>query len=216
MKTLRIASAILSLSLLASTVGAQTVASDPRLRSRAILDPSPAPIYDGDTTVPETEVYRPTVARPTVSSGALGRTVANDMGIAPGSVVIDSRSRRLFLGLDQEHVRVYPVAVGKQGAQWRGTAVVGRKAVNPSWHPTARQRRLKRVPRMVAAGPRNPLGVRALYLFKGGRDTLYRIHGTNQPGSIGKSVSSGCIRMRNADVIDLYGRVPVGTVVTVR
>ena len=150
------------------------------------------------------------------SYGALGRYADNTVGVAPGSILIDTGARRLYLGIDDERMRVYPVAVGKSGAQWRGAATIGRKAVNPTWRPTARQRRIKRLPSVVRPGPSNPLGVRALYLSRGGRETLYRIHGTNAPGSIGKAVSSGCIRMRNADVIDLYGRVAVGTPVRVR
>lgn len=148
--------------------------------------------------------------------GALGRNVPNSLHVAAGSILIRTSERKLYYGVDDGTMRVYPVAVGKSGAQWRGDASIGRKAVNPVWHPTARQRRVKHVPAVVRAGPSNPLGVRALYLRRGGRETLYRIHGTNAPRSIGSAVSSGCIRMRNADVIDLYGRVGVGTPVHVR
>jgi len=191
-------------------------------RSRAVLE---APFRQGDVltdldgpSMQEDDVTQEELSasmRPAVRAGALGTTVGTVSGVEPGDIVIRTHERMLFLGLPDGRVRAYPVAVGKRGAQWSGEAVVGRMAVNPTWHPTANQRRLKKLPRMVRAGPRNPLGVRALYLFQDGRDTLYRIHGTNAPSSIGKSVSSGCIRMRNADVVDLYSRVSTGTRVTV-
>lgn len=168
---------------------------------------------DGDDLTPEHPAPRQRLA---VSDGALGRTMDNSMGILRGTILIRTSERRLYLGLDKEHVRVYPVAVGKSGAQWRGEAFIGRKAVNPTWYPTKRTQRRKNVRPVVRPGPHNPLGVRALYLWRNGRETLYRIHGTNAPRSIGRSVSSGCIRMRNADVVDLYRRVSVGTRVTVR
>ena len=168
---------------------------------------------DGDDLTPA--VARP-VARRASAGGALGRTERNSLGLARGAIVIRTAERRLYYGIDASSMRVYPVAVGKAGARWHGEATVGRKVVDPIWHPTAHQRRVKHVPAVVAAGPRNPLGVRALYLARGGRETLYRIHGTNAPGSIGHAVSSGCIRMRNADVVDLYGRVAIGAPVSVR
>lgn len=172
-----------------------------------IRDPS-----DGDDILEDAPV--PAVVHR--SYGALGRTVDNTIGVSDGAILIRTSERRLYLGLGGGRMRVYPVAVGKAGAQWHGDAVIGRKAVNPGWSPTARQRRLKHLPAHVRPGPANPLGVRALYLSRNGRPTLYRIHGTNAPASIGRSVSSGCIRMRNADVIDLYARVPTGTRVSVR
>ena len=148
--------------------------------------------------------------------GALGVTVANTIALTPGRVLVDVAARRLYYAVDASHLRSYPVAVGKSGAQWRGSVTVGRMAVGPGWHPTAHQRRVRHLPGYVAPGRSNPLGVRAIYLFRSGRDTLLRIHGTNEPASIGHAVSSGCIRMRNEDVVDLYSRVSVGTVVTAR
>lgn len=187
-----------------------------QVKSRAIETPpgqASEPVRnpdDGDDLTPEKPVAK---AAP---SGALGRDAPNTVGVAAGAILIKTAERRLYFGLGNGRMRVYPVAVGKAGAQWKGSATIGRKAVNPTWFPTKRTQRRKKVPGVVRPGPRNPLGVRALYLSRNGRETLYRIHGTNAPGSIGKSVSSGCIRMRNADVIDLYRRVPVGTSVTVR
>ena len=111
----------------------------------------------------------------------------------------------------------YGVGVGKQGFSWKGAATVGRKAVWPDWGPTATMVSLKPdLPRFQKGGLDNPLGARALYLYQNGRDILFRIHGTNEPWTIGDQVSSGCIRMLNEDIADLYGRVPVGTTVLVR
>ena len=111
----------------------------------------------------------------------------------------------------------FGTAVGREGASWHGTAIVGRKAKWPSWTPTANMRKKNpKLPLRMAGGPKNPLGARALYLFKDGVDTLYRIHGTNEPPSIGKSASSGCIRMFNECIFELFAEVPVGTRVVVR
>lgn len=201
---------------------AQVSRAMPPVQQRPV-DPDGRTVPDGDRVVPEAELNvedsmvekAPPKIR-AATTGALGRTVANDMDLAPGRVLVDIRARRLYFGLDPSHVRIYPVAVGKSGAQWRGTVTVGWKRTSPGWHPTSRQRRKRHLPAYVAPGRSNPLGTHAIYLVRNGRDTLLRIHGTNEPGSIGKAVSSGCIRMRNADVSDLYGRVSAGTIVTAR
>ena len=134
-----------------------------------------------------------------------------------GSLVIDKANRFLFHVTGPGRAVRYGVAVGREGAQWQGQAVVGRKARWPSWTPTANMRRRNpSLPVTMAGGPQNPLGARALYLYQNGRDTLYRIHGTNEPWSIGKAASSGCIRMLNEDVFELFGAVPVGARVFVR
>lgn len=130
-------------------------------------------------------------------------------------ILIDTSKRSLSFTAKDGSVFTYPVAVGRQGAQWKGSALIGRKTINPVWHPTKNQRKKKRLPAVVRPGPKNPLGSRALYLWVNGKETLYRIHGTNEPGSIGKAVSSGCIRMKNSDVIELYEKVKVGTLVKV-
>jgi lipoprotein-anchoring transpeptidase ErfK/SrfK len=98
---------------------------------------------------------------------------------------------------------------------WSGIAKVGSMTEWPPWHPTKSEISRLGVPTFVAPGPDNPMGSRALYLYSGGKDTLFRIHGTNQPEYIGASISSGCIRMTNEDVIDLYNRVKMGTIVVV-
>ena len=105
----------------------------------------------------------------------------------------------------------YGAIVGENGRAWSGVATVGRKEEWPGWTPTeGEKRRLGPLPNYVEGGAHNPMGARALYLYAGGKDTLYRIHGTNQPGWIGHAISSGCIRLTNEDVIDLYSRVKMG------
>lgn len=135
---------------------------------------------------------------------------------AAGTIVIDTATRQLYLIEPQGQARRYGIAVGDAGYAWSGRARVGRKATWPAWHPTASMRALSPLPQRVAPGAHNPLGARALYLFEGGRDTLYRIHGTSEPWTIGTRASSGCIRMFNEDVIDLYDRVNVGATVIVK
>jgi len=134
----------------------------------------------------------------------------------PGAIVVSTPERRLYFVLPGGKAISYPVGVGKQGFAWSGTSKVVRKAKWPSWSPPremiARANANGRfLPNELDGGPNNPLGARALYI--GG--TLYRIHGTNEDESIGHAVSSGCIRMRNADVIDLYKRVEIGAPVYV-
>ena len=142
--------------------------------------------------------------------------VPNPTGQGPGTVVVDTRSKFLYFVLDHGRAIRYGVGVGRQGFTWKGTASIGRKAAWPDWRPPAQiLARQPYLPRYMPGGPNNPLGARALYLHKDGKDTLFRIHGTNERWSIGRSVSSGCIRMLNEDVIDLYGRVGLGTRVVV-
>lgn len=134
-----------------------------------------------------------------------------------GSVVVDVAARHLYVIGGQGKAIRFGIAVGREGVGWSGTTMVGRKARWPTWTPTAGMRRRNpKLPVQVKGGPENPLGARALYLYRDGRDTLYRIHGTNEPWSIGKAASSGCFRMLNEDVFELYGSVPVGARVYVR
>ena len=132
-----------------------------------------------------------------------------------GSVVIDTDARFLDYVLPDGKVIRYGVTVGEEALAWSGVAKVGRKEEWPSWTPTAEIKKRMDVPDFVGPGPHNPMGARAMYLFEGNKDTLYRIHGTNQPEYIGQAISSGCIRMTNEDVIDLYNRVKPGAVVVV-
>jgi len=133
-----------------------------------------------------------------------------------GTIVIDTGSRHLYLVQPNGGAIRYGIGVGRQGFEWKGIARVGRKSEWPRWIPPKDMlKRRPDLPEEMEGGLENPLGARALYLFKGDKDTLFRIHGTNEPDTIGKAVSSGCIRMMNADVIDLYQRVGIGTKVVV-
>ena len=135
---------------------------------------------------------------------------------APGTILVDTEARYLYYVLPQDKAIRYGVAVGEEALAFSGVARVGRMTEWPDWIPTPEiQARLGPYPARVAGGPANPLGARALYLFDGNKDTLYRIHGTNQPEYIGQAISSGCIRMTNEDVIDLYDRVRQGATVVV-
>ena len=144
-------------------------------------------------------------------------TVPNTLGLAPGSILVDAKARQLYFAMPDGNLRRYGVAVGKQGAIWHGQATVGRTARWPDWRPTANIRKEnRRLKRVVKGGASNPLGARAIYLYQGDRDTMYRIHGTNAPSSIGKFASHGCIRMINEDVIELHSMVKPGATVIVR
>ena len=130
---------------------------------------------------------------------------------APGTIVVDSDARYLYFVLPEGKAIRYGVAVGEEALAFSGVAKVGRMAEWPDWVPTADiKRRIEGLPNRVEGGPRNPLGARGIYLYQGNKDTLFRIHGTNQPEYIGEAISSGCIRMTNEDVIDLYSRVRPG------
>jgi lipoprotein-anchoring transpeptidase ErfK/SrfK len=134
---------------------------------------------------------------------------------APGTILIDSDNKFLYYVLPDGKAIRYGVTVGEEALAWSGVAKVQRKAEWPTWTPTAEIKKRMDVPNFVSGGPQNPMGARAMYLYEGNKDTLYRIHGTNQPEYIGQAISSGCIRMTNEDVIDLYNRVKMGTVVVV-
>ncbi len=144
---------------------------------------------------------------------------------AAGTIVVDPSSHFLYLVQGGGKAIRYGVGVGAEGFVWSGRATIHSKQEWPDWYPTAEM--LERKPEIrphlvqlksglgMKGGPDNPIGARALYLWSGNKDTLFRIHGTNEPNTIGHAVSSGCIRMLNADVIDLYGRVAKGTKVVV-
>ena len=142
-----------------------------------------------------------------VPARAVEVTAAAD--VAPGTIVVKQRERRLYLGLANGDALRYPVAVGKPGKQWRGTAFVDGKYVNPAWAPPPEVKRAEPgIPDYIAGGaPNNPMGHRALTLTGG----QYAIHGTNRPWTVGQAASFGCIRMREADIDDLFERVALGT-----
>ncbi|WP_375463118.1 L,D-transpeptidase [uncultured Methylobacterium sp.] len=159
------------------------------------------------------------------SPAFLRQEIAYTGSYEPGTIVIDPRAHQLTLVQANGRARRYGVGVGKQGFSWSGTATVNLKQAWPDWYPPREM--IARTPKLagevdalpsgvgVPGGSRNPLGARAMYLWQGNKDTLFRIHGTLEPGSIGHSVSSGCIRMINQDAIDLFSRVSVGTKVVV-
>jgi lipoprotein-anchoring transpeptidase ErfK/SrfK len=143
--------------------------------------------------------------------------VADPTGEKAGTIVIDTTDRFLYLVGDDGHAMRYGVGVGREGFAWKGSAKVARKAEWPGWTPPPEMRKRRPdLPSHMEGGLSNPLGARAMYLHKDGRDTMFRIHGTNEPQTIGHAMSSGCIRMVNSDVEDLYARVPVGAKVVVR
>ena len=150
------------------------------------------------------------------------RKVSDPTGEPAGTIVIYNSQKKLYFVLPHHEAIEYPVAVGAEAYGWTGRASVGHMTEWPTWMPTSSI--MSRWPEFkvyIKHGPLegrwdNPLGARALYLYQGNRDTLYRIHGTNEPSEIGQAVSSGCIRMRDLDVIDLYSRVRIGTPVIVR
>ncbi|MBW8320748.1 MAG: L,D-transpeptidase [Rhizobium sp.] len=141
--------------------------------------------------------------------------VAYETSQPAGTIVVDTPARRLYYVLGGGRAMRYGVGVGRNGYALAGVAYIGRKAEWPSWTPSPNMLRTNPERNMkyaggVPGGINNPLGARALYLYRGGNDTMFRIHGTNQPQSIGQAMSSGCIRMMNHDVIDLYERAKVG------
>lgn len=167
--------------------------------------PAPAPI-----PAPAPLIEPPKAAD---GPGALVRQVVDYASRqAPGTVIIDTKNTFLYLVLNDTQALRYGIGVGREGFTWSGEQTVARKAEWPDWHPPAEMvSRQPYLPRFMAGGPGNPLGARAMYLG----ETEYRIHGTNKPDTIGKRVSSGCIRLTNEDVVDLYERVKVGAKVIV-
>ena len=154
--------------------------------------------------------FRP--GSPSGSSPIPRQTVMFNAGYAPGTIYINTAERRLYLVLGNGQAIRYGIGVGRPGFSWAGVKTVSMKKEWPDWRPPAEMRRRRPdLPVWMAGGPANPLGARAMYLGS----SLYRIHGSNEPHTIGQAVSSGCIRMRNEDVVDLYERIRVGTPVVV-
>jgi lipoprotein-anchoring transpeptidase ErfK/SrfK len=193
----------------------------------AQLTPGTIPIYPRPSSVrlPDADPQPATTAaaastghltvdpkRIPLDSAFLPQNVDYQGAESPGTIVIDTVSKFLYLVEKDGKARRYGVGVGRPGFTWSGVHHITRKAEWPDWHPPVEMRqRQPNLPVMMPGGPRNPLGARAMYLGS----TLYRIHGTAEPWTIGHAVSSGCIRMRNEDVTDLYSRVKVGTTVIV-
>ncbi|WP_265517346.1 L,D-transpeptidase [Nitratireductor luteus] len=135
----------------------------------------------------------------------------------PGTILIRKDERALYLVTGRDTALRYDISVGREGFGWTGVVKVGAKKVWPEWRPpTEMRKRQPGLPDYVPAGPYNPLGARALYLHDNGRDTLYRIHGTNDPDGVGFDGTSGCFRLTNTDIVDLYERVSIGAKVMVQ
>lgn len=157
--------------------------------------------------------------RPSVDPRYKRKRVRYDGNEPAGTIIVNTSERFLYAIEDGGWATRYGVAVGEDGRTVKGKAVIGRKADWPAWTPTVDM--MRRKPRLVKyaggvpGGPNNPLGARALYLYREGKDTMFRLHGTNEPWTIGTAVSSGCVRLTNEDIIELYERTPVGTTVLV-
>jgi lipoprotein-anchoring transpeptidase ErfK/SrfK len=187
----------------------------PSRRSFIAILPGAALILAGCVTAP----VQPRYVGPTY------KVVSFPTRERPGTIVVDPANHFLYLVQNGGQAIQYQVGVGKEGYGWSGVATIHDKQEWPDWYPTSEI--LERKPEIrqsmvqlqsglgMHGGPDNPLGARALYLWQGKKDTLYRIHGTNEPDTIGQDVSAGCIRMRNEDVVDLYNRTPIGTKVVV-
>jgi lipoprotein-anchoring transpeptidase ErfK/SrfK len=186
------------------------VAADEQYYDPALLPPAESPV---DFPIP---YVSPTI----IPARYRAQTVEFTGSEERGSLVVDPANRFLFHVLAYGQARRYGVGVGRAGFAWAGEAVIGMKRRWPRWVPPRqmvdRDPNARRWVNGQPGGPTNPLGARAMYLFANGRDTLYRIHGTNEPRSIGKAVSSGCIRMLNEDVAELFDAVEIGTRVVVR
>jgi lipoprotein-anchoring transpeptidase ErfK/SrfK len=200
--------AILALPLLSACAGAPTTPKEP-------------PVVPGYEGIQDGEFFIEPVPEQYLYEGNRREDVPYAGDEAPGTIVVDTHTRKLYLVGEAGMATRYPIAVGREGLSFRGTGGIGRKAEWPSWQPTANMVRTR--PDLYAAyagglpgGLINPLGARALYLYRGGRDSMFRIHGTSDAASIGHATSAGCIRLFNQDIIDLYNRVPTGTRVKVR
>ena len=186
--------------------------------SRSTYQALYAPIDDDLYPIPGIDLSK-------INQNYLRKVIPYETSEAPGTIVIDPRSRYLYLVLRDGMAVRYGVGVGRSGFSWAGTAVIKDKQEWPDWYPPKEM--FGRQPELMGqmgelpggagmpGGPGNPLGARAMYLWQGNKDTLYRIHGTFEPWTIGTNVSSGCIRMINQDVIDLYNHTPLGTKVVV-
>jgi lipoprotein-anchoring transpeptidase ErfK/SrfK len=204
------------------TIIGATVTTRKAKRRSSIETPEPQQENSNIITIgPDGLIQNASLPKPRKAKGVksefLPQEVSYDGGEAAGTIVIDTAQRFLFLVGQDGKARRYGVGVGKAGFEWSGTERIARKAEWPAWTPPEEMKaRVKAkegriLPDRMEGGPDNPLGARAMYLG----NSLYRIHGTNQPWTIGSAVSSGCIRMRNEDVVDLYERVKVGTRVIV-
>ncbi len=183
-------------------------------RPAAMAPPGYEAVQDGEFLIPAVEAHL-------FYPGAAKELVSYNGDDAPGTIVVDTFARKLYLVQEDGMAMRYAIAVGREGLSFKGKGVIGRKQEWPSWTPTANMVRTR--PDLYAeyagglsGGLDNPLGARAMYLYRGGRDTYFRIHGTIENASIGHATSAGCIRLYNQDAIDLYDRIDTGAKVNVR
>jgi lipoprotein-anchoring transpeptidase ErfK/SrfK len=181
------------------------------------MAPAPGPVPDANFTARDRrELANPPYRQAWIPPAYRRQIVRYHRKEAPGTILVDSEARYVYYVLSEGKAVRYGAIVGEDAQAWSGVATVGRKEQWPGWTPTANEkRRLGPLPDYVEGGAANPMGARGLYLYANGQDTLYRIHGTNQPGWIGHAISSGCIRLTNEDIIDLYSRVQTGAIVVV-
>jgi len=181
------------------------------------MAPSAGPVPDANFTARDRQqLANPPYRQAWIPPAYRRQVVRYHRKESPGTILVDTDARYVYYVLPEGKAVRYGAIVGEDAQAWSGVATVGRKEEWPGWTPTANEkRRLGPLPDYVEGGAANPMGARALYLYTNGQDTLYRIHGTNQPGWIGHAISSGCIRLTNEDVIDLYSRVKTGALVVV-
>ena len=228
------ATAVAGLGLSACTTTTAQQQTPVVVASYAPTDGPPPPLYSALQLPPPNVMYAaidtepfpvPAIKNSHLKPEFMRTVVPNPTGEPAGTIVVDPQAHYLYLVQDNGMAIRYGVGVGKQGFSWSGEAVIKFKREWPDWYPPKEmiERRPDLLPQLtelqsgigMAGGAGNPLGVRALYLWQGDKDTLFRIHGTTEPWSIGTSVSSGCIRMINQDVMDLYARTPLETRVVV-
>jgi lipoprotein-anchoring transpeptidase ErfK/SrfK len=172
-----------------------------------------APASADEMKIDDQPGYQPTAEQEQLDPQYQRQLVFYRTSEPPGTIIVQTAERYLYLVQGGNRAIRYGIGVGRDGFQWRGLVKISRKQEWPDWRPPPEMiERQPYLPRFMAGGPGNPLGARAMYLGA----TVYRIHGTNQPETIGSKVSSGCFRLINPDVIDLYDRIPVGTRVIVR
>ncbi len=196
-----------------AAAAAASLAAGPALAEKVKFSPKAFKIFGGMDDGTSSSV---SLAEPDVPEAMRSRTISFQSLLPPGSILVKTGQRKLYYILPDGQAILYNVGVGREGFTWSGSNSVSRKAEWPDWRPPQEMirreaRKGRDLPAFMPGGPRNPLGARAIYIG----DTEFRIHGTTQPWSIGQAVSSGCIRMMNEEVIDLYDRVQVGAQVVV-
>lgn len=197
--------------------GCQTTGKTSSLALDPPLEADPQKMY---AAMPEEEFPIPAVNLRKLDSKYYRQLVSYTSSEPVGTIIVDTPNRFLYLTMENGQALRYGVGIGRAGFSWGGRAVIAWKRKWPTWTPPkemiARQPKLKKYADGMEPGLQNPLGARALYIYEGGKDTLYRLHGTAEVASIGHAVSSGCVRLLNQDICDLYDRVPAKTRIVVQ